>query len=114
MQENTPKQLFIYRDENGVEPFIQWLESIKDTVTRARIKNRVSRIELGNIGDCKSLGEGLFELRLHFSSGYRVYIGNDHGTVVVLLCGGSKHSQTKNIVLARKYWKRYKLITQRV
>jgi putative addiction module killer protein len=100
--------LEIYKDINGKTPFIEWLESIKDITTRAKIKNRLRRIELGNFGDYKSLGEGVFELRLQFKAGYRVYFGKVGNKIVLLLCGGDKKSQPKEIKRAKGYWKDYK------
>ncbi len=65
----------IYQNERGDEPFTEWLESIKDKVTQARIRQRLRRVELGNLGDYRFVGEGVFEMRLHFGPGYRVYYG---------------------------------------
>jgi len=96
--------LEIYKDNNGDEPLIDWIESIKDIITRARIRNRLRRIELGNFGDHKSVGGGVFELRLVFGPGYRVYFGKVDNVIVLLLCGGDKKSQVKDIELAKKYW----------
>ncbi|MFA6550909.1 MAG: type II toxin-antitoxin system RelE/ParE family toxin [Patescibacteria group bacterium] len=98
----------IYQDENGKLPFIEWLESIKDLIIKARIKNRIARIELGNFGDCKPIKAGIYELRLHFGSGYRVYFGKINNSIVLLLCGGDKSSQIKNIKQAIQYWKNFK------
>lgn len=109
MSESSPKKIVkIYQDPRGKEPFIEWLESIQDITTRARIKNRVRRIELGNLGDCKSVGKGVFELRLHFGAGYRAYCGQAGHIVVILLCGGDKRTQTQDIALAQHYWADYK------
>jgi len=68
---------------------------------------RIGRVESGNYGDFKSLKDGLFELRLFFGSGYRVHFGEDGDTVVVLLCGGDKSTQDKDIETAKTYWKEY-------
>lgn len=100
--------LKIYRDESGKEPFIKWLESINDIKIRARIKNRLRRIELGNFGDYKLVGQGIFELRLCFGSGYRIYCGNVGNEIILLLCGGDKSSQVKDIKKAKKYWQNFK------
>ena len=98
----------IYQAESGKFPFIEWLESIKDLIIRARIKNRIARIELGNFGDCKPMKAGIYELRLHFGSGYRVYFGKINNSIVLLLCGGDKSSQIKNIKQAIQYWENFK------
>ncbi|MFC1712738.1 type II toxin-antitoxin system RelE/ParE family toxin [Candidatus Poribacteria bacterium] len=94
----------IYQDEHGREPFTQWLYSIKDTRTRARVDNRLERLRVGNFGDFRSLGSGLFELRLHFGPGYRIYYGRTGDEIVVLLAGGDKSSQTRDIQRARQSW----------
>lgn len=74
-------------------------------VDERRIRKRLLRIESGNLGDYKSIGEGVFELRFFFGSGYRIYFGFSGETVVLLLCGGDKSSQTKNIEKAKIIWK---------
>ena len=75
---------------------------------RAVIRARINRLELGNFGDCKSVGTGVLELRVSFGPGYRVYFGRDGNTLVVLLCGGDKGSQAKDILKAKLLWKEYK------
>ena len=101
-------QVVQYQTVEGKAPFQDWLHSIKDFVTRARIRTRVDRLELGNFGDCKSVGEGVSELRLHFGSGYRVYFGQEGPTLVILLCGGDKDSQSRDIKHAQEFWRDYK------
>ena len=65
------------------------------------------KVESGNYGDCRSVKDGVFELRLTFGPGYRVYFGEDGDTVVVILCGGDKSSQAHDIEKAKAYWKEY-------
>ena len=71
------------------------------------VRARLNRIRLGNFGDCKSVGGGVEELRIDFGPGYRVYYGREGSLVVVLLCGGSKKSQARDIVTAQRQWKEY-------
>ena len=97
----------IYQNEYGNEPFIEWLESIKDKVTQARIRQRLRRIELGNLGDHRSVGGGIFELRLHFGPGYRVYYGQIGNESILLLVGGDKSTQQRDIQRAKHYWYDY-------
>jgi putative addiction module killer protein len=97
-----------YVSVNGTNHFRTWFNSIKDIKTRARIQARLLRVELGNLGDCKFLGEGVMELRLDFASGYRIYFGNDKGTIIILLAEGDKSSQRKDIINARQLWKEYR------
>ena len=103
-----PRELQIYSAPNGQEPFTQWFESIPDLKIRTRIQARIDRIESGNLGDHKSIEGGIFELRLQFGSGYRVYFGQIGNTIVLLLCGGDKSSQVRDIKRAKVYWQEYK------
>jgi putative addiction module killer protein len=102
-----PKALKVYATEDDKEPYTEWLESLKDYTIRARIIRRVERLKQGNYGDCKSVGEGVLELRLFFGSGYRVYFGEALDDVVILLSGGDKDSQDDDIKKAKKYWQAY-------
>ena len=103
-----PRELQIYHDPNGREPLTEWLESIRDQKTRNRIQVRLNRLEFGHFGDCKSVGEGVFEIRLQFGAGYRIYFGEVDKTVVLLLGGGDKSSQTRDIEYAKTCWLEYK------
>ena len=75
---------------------------------RAKIRVRLDRMSLGNYGDCHGVGEGVKELRIDFGPGYRVYFGQEGGTIVLLLCGGDKSTQAKDIETARRYWNEYR------
>ena len=88
--------------EDGKNPFHNWLNSLKDRVARAKVRVRLNRVKLGNFGDCKSVGKGVNELRVDCGPGYRVYFGKSEQTIVLLLCGGSTKSQSKNIELAHQ------------
>lgn len=81
--------------------FDKWLAGIRDLTFRARIISRFDRIQLGNFGDHKSLGDGLFELRFFFGPGFRAYYTVKESKVVFLLCGGDKSSQSKDIEQAK-------------
>ena len=108
MLNTQPRELEFYRTSNGQVPFTEWFESIRDQKTLTRIRNRLTRVEVGNFGDCQSVGGGVFELRLHFGPGYRIYFGEVNNTIVLLLCGGDKSSQTRDIERAKTYWRDYK------
>ena len=108
VSEAKPKRVIVYADKEGKEPFTEWLYELRDVTGRKRILARVARLEEGNYGDCEPIGEGLSELRMFFGSGYRVYFGEHDGYIVVLLCGGSKKTQSKDIRQAKAYWKEYK------
>ena len=75
---------------------------------RTRVLTRLDRVELGNFGDWKSVGGGVSELRLDVGPGYRVYFGRDGKDIVILLGGGTKKRQVRDIENAKKYWKLYK------
>jgi putative addiction module killer protein len=97
-----------YKTLDGREPFEEWFVSLKDKTVKAKVLERINRMRLGNFGDCKSLGEGIFETRIHYGSGYRLYFGEIEGVIVILLCGGTKRSQSRDINKAREYWQELK------
>ena len=102
------REIQYYRGPNGRQPFIEWSESIRDQSTQNKIDKRLERLEDGNFGDCQSVGDGVFELRLHFGPGYRIYFGQIDNAFVLLLCGGDKASQVPDIERAKTYWREYK------
>ena len=106
--EAKPKELRIFVTEEGREPFNEWLASLNDRKVRAKIRVRLDRVSLGNFGDCHGVGEGVQELRMDYGSGYRIYLGQDGSTIVLLLCGGDKSTQTKDIENAKRYWNEYR------
>jgi putative addiction module killer protein len=79
------------------EVYSQWFESLQDRQARARIDTRIRRLSLGNPGDVKPVGEGVSELRIDYGPGYRVYSVHRGQTLVVLLAGGDKHTQDRDI-----------------
>jgi putative addiction module killer protein len=95
-----------YLTPEGKSPFRDWLE-VLDTAARARIQARVLRFESGNMGDHKSIGAGVWEARVAFGPGYRIYFGKVGATEIVLLCGGDKRTQRQDITRARRYWADY-------
>lgn len=92
--------------ESGESPFRTWLLKL-DNPSRARIQVRIFRIEQGNLGDAKSVGDGVWELRFTIGPGYRVYFGKDGLKIILLLHGGDKASQQKDILKAKSYWRAY-------
>jgi putative addiction module killer protein len=103
----TPKRVIVYTTPSAKEPFTEWLNGLRDVMGRKHILARVSRMQQGNYGDCKSVGDGVSELRLFFGSGYRVYFGEHGNNLVILLCGGDKDSQDADIQQAKAYWQEY-------
>jgi putative addiction module killer protein len=82
--------------------YADWIKTLKDFRAQARIADRIDRLAAGNPGDVKPVGEGVSELRINYGPGYRVYFVRDGSIVYVLLCGGDKSTQDKDIRLAKK------------
>src|SRR5271168_4956203 len=91
--------------ENGRSPFAEWFDDL-DAVTAERVDRYIRRLEAGNFGAAKSLQDGVFELRLDFGPGYRVYYAREGRTIIILLGGGSKRRQDADIAAAVERWKR--------
>jgi putative addiction module killer protein len=105
--EAQPREIQNYLTAEGRSPFEEWLSSLRDTRVRSTIRNRLKRVEAGNLGDYRSVGEEVFELKIDYGPGYRVYFGQIRSTIVLLLCGGDKSTQEQDIVRAREYWRDY-------
>ena len=99
--------LEIYQDKEGNKPFVIWLDSLGDITARAKIKVRLARIRLGNLGDWKSLGGGLYEMRIDQGAGYRLYFTQASNKKIIIL-GGNKKTQSKDINKARQCLKNYR------
>jgi putative addiction module killer protein len=108
MRNAHPRTINFYQIPNGHEPFRRWFLSIRDTRIRRRIQARLTSVRAGNLGDHRSVGDGVWELRLDFGPGYRIYYGEVDNTIVLLLCGGDKSSQQRDIERAKNYWIEYK------
>lgn len=102
------RKIELFITSNAKAPFEEWMRTLRDKASKARIYSRIDRLRLGNFGDCEPIGEGVFELRIHFGPGFRVYFGIVGAEVVLLLCGGDKGSQSRDIGDAIRYWKEYK------
>ncbi len=101
-------QIKTFKTTNGKSPFTKWLGKLEIN-TALRIQERIRRIGSGNLGDFKSVGEGVHELRFFFrrGSGYRVYFGFEDEKIIILLCAGDKSTQVKDIKKAKEYWREY-------
>ena len=95
-----------YLARDGRSPFRQWLGTL-DVAARARVQARVLRFETGNLGDHKSVGGGVWEARLMFGAGYRIYFARDGHSIIVLLAAGDKSSQAADISRAKGFWRDY-------
>jgi putative addiction module killer protein len=96
-----------YLTHEGKDPYQQWYEKLRDIKARIAVDRRINRIELGNFGDHKSLSEGLWELRIDFGPGYRVYYAIHNTEIVLLLAGGDKRTQRADIKRATEYWRHW-------
>lgn len=101
-------EIEIYETSSGKRPFEAWFEDIREILTRAKVLTRLDRLKLGNFGDCKAIGDGICELRIHYGPGIRVYYSKIGNKVILLLCGGDKRSQVKDINKAKEYLKDYR------
>lgn len=89
MRNAYPRAIDFYQIPNGHEPFTEWFFSIQDTRVRQRIQARLTSVTTGNLGDHKFVGDGVWELRLNFGAGYRIYFGKVDNTIILLLCGAT-------------------------
>lgn len=106
MGSHSPKHVKEYLRKDGSSPFRDWLATL-DVMMRARVQARVMRFESGNLGDHKAVGDGVWEARFNFGPGYRLYFAFDGKDIVLLLIGGDKKSQQRDINQAQKLWKDY-------
>jgi putative addiction module killer protein len=96
-----------FLDRQGSSPFAKWFGRL-DAAAAAKVTTALLRLELGNLSNVKGVGAGVFEYRIDFGPGYRVYFGKDGDTVVILLGGGTKKRQNRDIAIAQERWKDYK------
>ena len=106
--EVSEKQVENYVRPDGSCPFDDWMNSLRDLQARARIRARIARVRLGNLGDCEPVGSGVLELKIDYGAGYRIYCGQVGAKLIILLCGGDKSSQSEDIRKAIEYWEDYK------
>lgn len=105
--DTTPREVIYYETRGGKSPFREWLWGLRDREARQRIGVRLNRIALGLVGDWKSVKGGVYELRVNYGPGYRAYFAQDGPRIVLLLCGGVKGTQDRDIRLAKEYWTDY-------
>ena len=96
-----------YETKNARSPFAEWFERV-DAKAAAKVTAAIARLEAGNPGDVKLVGQGVSERRIDFGPGYRVYFGHDGEELVILLIGGTKKRQQRDIERAKEYWADYK------
>lgn len=100
--------LIVYEQDQGQRPFERWLDSLRDKQAQTRVARRIRQVQNGTLGDWKPAGEGVLELRVDVGAGYRIYCGRHGETLVILLCGGDKSSQDKDIKRAKDFWADWK------
>lgn len=100
--------LKVYGTRNGEEPLTRWLGELKDQKARIAIRMRLDRMLLGNFGYCEPVGEGVSEMKIDLGPGYRIYYGMIGRTIVLLLCGGDKKTQNKDIRRALEFFRDHK------
>ena len=102
------RELYYFEEARDRYPYREWLVSLKDPATMARLDVRLTKLMRGNFGEWRAVGEGVIELKEDFGPGYRIYVAEDGSVVVVILCGGNKRSQAADIQRAKEYWRIYK------
>ncbi len=105
--EACPYTIEYYLTAINKKPFKEWMDGL-DINTRAKIRIRLDRVRLGNLGKNRHVGEGVYELKIDYGPGYRVYYALNGKTVVLLLVGGDKSTQRKDILQAKAYWQDHK------
>jgi len=100
-------ELHAYVDERGNKPFEEWFEGL-DAFAAAKVTIVLTRMQLGNFSNAKGVGAGVYEYKIDFASGYRIYFGRDGDRLIVLVGGGVKKRQQKDIAAAQERWAAYK------
>jgi putative addiction module killer protein len=100
-----------YQTSAGEQPFVEWLQGMNDRQARTRVEARLARVVIGNLGDVEPVGEGVMELRIDWGPGYRVYFAQVGQVIILLLCGGDKRTQQRDINRAKEYFEDYKART---
>ncbi len=96
-----------YQTAAGRSPFGDWFQAL-DALAAAKVTTAVTRLGLGNTSNVKGVGSGVFELRIDFGPGYRIYFGKDGAEIVILLGGGTKKKQQRDIEIAHEHWQAFK------
>ena len=102
------RKVYYYETGDGSCPYTEWRDSLRDPIFLEAWEKRLLRIRLGLLGNCKQVGAGVLELIFDIGPGYRVYIAEWGRKVVVLLCGGDKSTQDRDIRLAKRYWEDFR------
>jgi putative addiction module killer protein len=106
--ETFPYTIDYYITADGSKPFKDWLDRLRDITARQKVRVRLDRVRLGNLGRNRSVGDGVYEIKIDYGPGYRVYYGLEEKALILLLLGGDKSSQEKDIAFARAFWNDHK------
>lgn len=102
------KRAIPFRLPSGEEPFQTWVDGLPELLA-ARVAGLIELVCMGGgKKNVRALGDGVFEIKLHTGAGYRIYFGQDGGNIILLLCGGDKSTQDRDISRAKKYWRHYR------
>lgn len=104
---SSPFTIVEYLSEDGKSPFGHWFSNVKDLEVKRAVTLRLARIQMGNLGDYRSVGEGVCEIRIHQGAGHRIYFIQEGDTVILLLCAGDKRTQDADIRKAKRYLRDY-------
>ncbi|MTI15131.1 type II toxin-antitoxin system RelE/ParE family toxin [Sansalvadorimonas verongulae] len=107
MRSTTHREAHEYETEDGHRPYSDWIKSLRDKRAAAKLVGAVRKMEGGNFGDSKPIGEGLSEYRINYGPGYRIYYKVEGSRIIILLCGGDKSTQQVDIQNAQAYWADY-------
>ncbi|KYC39817.1 addiction module killer protein [Scytonema hofmannii PCC 7110] len=106
--EAQPRDVQRYITPDGKVPFDEWFYQLGDIKAKSIIGKSLDRLSFGNLGNYRSVGGGVCELKIDSGLGYRIYFGQIGTTIILLLCGGDKSTQDRDIVKAIEYWKDYR------
>ena len=101
-------EIEFFEDDDGKEPFTEWFNSLTDKMAKVKLRQRLDRIKMGNLGDVKPVGKGISESKIDYGGGYRIYFVELKKRVLILY-GGDKKTQAKDIKKSYEYYKKYKL-----
>ncbi|NBV06890.1 MAG: type II toxin-antitoxin system RelE/ParE family toxin [Proteobacteria bacterium] len=102
-----PRSISYYKSRNNKMPFMDWISNL-DPSTKEVVYERIEKVKVGYFGDYKNLGDGVFELRINFGSGYRIYYAVNGKDIILLLCAGNKDTQSRDVKKAKFFWEEYK------
>lgn len=107
-------EIEFFEDDDGKEPFTEWFNSLRDIMARVKLRQRLDRMEHGNFGDVEPVGQGVSEIKMDYGPGYRIYFVDFNKKKALILYGGDKSTQKKDIKKAQEYYRKHKLIQEKL